>query len=69
MKTGKHNPNYQKDFSDLYPAIGGIIVKSHMEKGVRVIDKFKLTSVSLCSNKNADETIKSIGEQRKLKNK
>lgn len=43
MKTGKHNPNYKKDFSDLmkksyiisrdvdelYPAIEGIVVESY----------------------------------------
>jgi len=56
---------YDKEMDLLYPAIGGVIVKSHIKEGVRVIDKFNLTSVSLCDTKNKDEEIKSIGEQQK----
>lgn len=54
-----------------YPAIGGVVEEFHEDVidgiNVRVIDRFRLTEVSICGIPNADPNIKSIAEQLHLK--
>lgn len=45
-----------------YPAIGGQVIERDKDNP-KLITRFQLREVSLCSNKNADDTIKTIGEQ------
>lgn len=54
---------HNKAGQDLYPAIGGNVLKSHEVDGILFIDRFEITEVSLCSQPNADPAIQSIREQ------
>jgi len=49
----------------LYPSIGGKIIKDRIESGIRYIDEFELTSVSLNTSPNQDPEIKNVEEQIK----
>jgi len=51
------------EFNKMYPVIDGVVKKSHFKDGVRYIDEFQITSVSISVSRNADHSIKSIGEQ------
>lgn len=50
-----------------YPAIGGIVEEMHEEqidgRTIKVIDKFRLTEVSINGTPNADPLIKSVQDQ------
>lgn len=48
---------------DMYPAVGITVLEQTEIDGIRVVTKCKLNHVSLCSNPNADPTIKTIREQ------
>ena len=43
-----------------YPAIGFMIKKFHIDKGVKIIDDAEILGVGLCANPNVDESIKPI---------
>jgi len=44
----------------LYPAIGFMIKKFHMDGEIRVIDEAEIIGVELCASPNVDESIKPI---------
>ena len=44
----------------LYPALGFMITKFHVDKGIKIIDDAEIFSVGLCTSPNVDESIKPI---------
>ncbi len=61
----KLNMTVQIDIDCLYPAIGfEVITVSGIKKTGLEFVKIRLTSIGLCTSKNVDESIKTIGEQK-----
>lgn len=56
--------NIVSNYRTLYPAVSGVIEEHHTDEfGVKVIDKFRITEVSLCNINNDDDSIKTVEEQ------